>query len=654
MRNESFRQAWQDLSEIQRQAAEWEQGPMLLLAGPGSGKTRVLTCRIARLLEASVGQNFRVLGLTFTNKAANEMKERLGKYVPEQQERVFLGTFHSFCADVLRQHGTHLGIRPDFTIFSLENDLLELLKEALEAEPALREDAGNGRPQPKDILGMIHRLKANLIFPEQAQRAFRNPELGGRVAAAYIAYEEALRKHGALDFDSLIFRTYQLFRDFPVFAQLIQSVYPHVCIDEFQDTNLCQYRLIQEMIAPGQKNIFAVADDDQIIYQWNGASHERIKQFVSDFAPQVLQLPVNYRCPAEVVELANRLIQHNFLRTTNKSPAVAHSRPEANQVVRVLGGYRDEDGEAQAIAADAQEKLQTGDSVAVLARNRRLLDAIQKALTDRGIPNALLQRKDEFQSTPLGWLHSLYRLAVNPKSEQYLEAVCGLFKELTGIETKPADIILESEGQALGFLILWLQAARQADADNNCRQILDQVGLCLVAGRDFQRLSREAMCWFEKLEKLDTAKPVGGERFALFAEEKIVWEALLQEIVGLLGNEISLEAFLQELQMRSKEPTPSPGTLILMTIHGAKGKEFDHVYVAGVVEDELPSFQSKRLGDDSPEMEEERRNCFVAITRARRSLTVSFAKCYRGWPKAPSRFLYEIGVLHRQGVAVPG
>ena len=154
MQNEAFKQAWQDLSEIQRRAAEWEHGPLLLLAGPGSGKTRVLTCRIARLLELSAGQNFRVLALTFTNKAAKEMKERLEKYVPDQQERVFLGTFHSFCADILRQHGTHLGIKPDFSIFSLESDLLELLREAIDAEPVLHEDSGPGRPQGKDILGI--------------------------------------------------------------------------------------------------------------------------------------------------------------------------------------------------------------------------------------------------------------------------------------------------------------------------------------------------------------------------------------------------------------------------------------------------------------------------------------------------------------------
>ena len=135
----------------------------------------------------------------------------------------------------------------------------------------------------------------------------------------------------------------------------------------------------------------------------------------------------------------------------------------------------------------------------------------------------------------------------------------------------------------------------------------------------------------------------------MLGEEKVVWESLLQEITGLLGSEVSLEAFLQELQMRSKEPTPAPGAVVLLTIHGAKGKEFDHVYLAGVVEDELPSFQSKKRGDKSPEMEEERRNCFVAITRARQSLTISFAEHYRGWPKEPSRFLFEMGLLHKQG-----
>jgi ATP-dependent DNA helicase UvrD/PcrA len=251
MRNEAFREAWSSLSDIQRRAAEWEQGPMLLLAGPGSGKTRVLTCRIARLLEASADKNFRVLGLTFTNKAANEMKERLERYVPEQRERVFLGTFHSFCADVLRQHGAHLGIPPDFSIFSLESDLMQLLRDALRGEPAFQEEGGNGRPDPKDILGIIHRLKANLIFPDQADRAFRDPELGKRAAAAYAAYEKALRNHGALDFDSLILRTHQLFRDFPVFAELIQSVYPYVCVDEFQDTNMSQYRLISLSLRDG-------------------------------------------------------------------------------------------------------------------------------------------------------------------------------------------------------------------------------------------------------------------------------------------------------------------------------------------------------------------------------------------------------------------
>jgi len=647
VRNELFQNAWAELSPIQRQAAEWGEGALLLLAGPGSGKTRVLTCRLARILESAAGKHFRVLGLTFTNKAANEMKERLQKYVPDQQDRVFLGTFHSFCADILRQHGTHIGIRPDFTIYGLESDLIELVREAMSVQPALHEDPPSRVIDAKSALGMIHRLKSSLIYPTGAQQAFRNPEIGEQVATLYAAYEDSLGRHNALDFDSLILRTHQLFDEFPVFATRVQDVYPFVCMDEFQDTNLTQYRLAQFLVPKDPSNLFAVADDDQIIYQWNGASHDRIKQFVADFKPQVLQLPVNYRCPAEIVELANRLIQYNFLRSPNKKPAVAHAARQAENVVRLLRGFRKEQDEAQAVAADIQHRRGTPGSIVVLARNRRLLEGAKAALDALAVPSCILQRKDEFQSTPLVWLHSLFRLAVDPHNTRHLEAVCGSFQQLTGLQTDPEQISLQAEAQGLGLLLSWLQAARQADADRKYESILNEVGRSLISSRDFQRFSSEAIAWFDSLD--GQPSPAGQARFAFYEEERAVWGDMVREITSLLGREASLEAFLQEAQMRSKEPTPKPGTVVLMTIHGAKGREFDHVYLVGAVEDELPSFQSKKHGEQSPEMEEERRNCFVAVTRAKESLTISYADKYRGWPKEPSRFVKEMGLLHRPG-----
>ena len=206
----------------------------------------------------------------------------------------------------------------------------------------MREEGSSTALDAKNLLAMIHRLKSDLVFPKEAKSAFRNPELGEQVTEIYEAYETLLGKHNALDFDSLILRTHQLFDEFPVFAARVQEVYPFVCIDEFQDTNLSQYRVSRCLASTERNNLFAVADDDQIIYQRNGASHERIKQFVADFKPAILQLPVNYRCPAEIVQLANDLIQHNFLRSSNKQPAIAYLATQKGNVVRLLGGFRNE------------------------------------------------------------------------------------------------------------------------------------------------------------------------------------------------------------------------------------------------------------------------------------------------------------------------
>ncbi|MDH4187911.1 MAG: UvrD-helicase domain-containing protein, partial [Nitrospira sp.] len=272
MSTEELTRAWKELSPIQRKAADWSEGPLLVLAGPGSGKTRVLTCRIAHILDSSQDENFRVLGLTFTNKAADEMRSRVTKYVPGQEGRVFLGTFHSFCADILRQHGTHLNINPNFNIYGQEEDLQAILNDAVD-------EAKNKSNLVRDIhrktLPVIQRLKSRLILPEACRNRFQDPELAEVMGILYPAYEEQLTKRNALDFNSLILKAYQLFARFPAFAKRYRTVYPYICIDEFQDTNEAQYSLLRALTGNEYRNLFIVADDDQIIYQWNGASHKR-------------------------------------------------------------------------------------------------------------------------------------------------------------------------------------------------------------------------------------------------------------------------------------------------------------------------------------------------------------------------------------------
>ena len=256
------------------------------------------------------------MGLTFTNKAADEMRSRVVSFVPGQEDRLFLGTFHSFCSDVLRQHGSHLGINPNFHIYSQDVDLQAVLNDAVETAKKMNDVVSD---LDKKTLPVIQRLKSLLILPEQCRGMFRDKEFGERIATVYPAYESELYKRNALDFNSLILKTYQLFNKFPVFAKRYQSVYTYICIDEFQDTNQAQYGLISALAGYQHRNLFIVADDDQIIYQWNGASHERLKELLNDFSPMVIQLPMNYRCPPEIVAIANNLIRHNFLRRPQKT-----------------------------------------------------------------------------------------------------------------------------------------------------------------------------------------------------------------------------------------------------------------------------------------------------------------------------------------------
>jgi DNA helicase-2/ATP-dependent DNA helicase PcrA len=644
MSNEKLECAWSELSEVQRQAAAWGDGALLVLAGPGSGKTRVLTCRIARILESTRKENFRILGLTFTNMAADEIRTRVASFVPGEEYRLFLGTFHSFCADVLRQHGIHMGINPNFRIYSHENDLQAVLDDAVREA---QKHSGLVTELDRKTLPVIQRLKSNLISPEESRQVFRDEQFGKRIAAVYPAYEAELLKRNALDFNSLIFKAHQLLIEFPAFAKRYRSVYRYISVDEFQDSNLAQYRLIKALTGNDYRNIFIVADDDQIIYQWNGASHKRIENFVDDYSPEVIQLPTNYRCPPEVIRLANNLISHNFTRATHKKPLQSSKTIRNENVVRLLPEFPDFESEARGVAADIKtlhgRRL---DSVVILARNRKLIESAARALKHEMIPAVISQRKDEFSSTPFVWLHSVLRLASNKNDRISLEALCGAFEQLTNSKIDPDEVLTQSESSDLGFLQHWLLCLKEKPLEPLSKRGLEEVHRLVTGQQDYLTFSSNAIKWFQSIEAMKRTDSASDQDvFSGYEEELAVWRSLVQEISISLGEHASLEAFLQELQMHSKESSLKPNTVALMSIHAAKGKEFEHLYLIGLVEDELPSFQSLKKGDRSFEMEEERRSCFVAITRAIKSLTLSYSAEYRGWRKKPSRFLYEMGLL---------
>jgi DNA helicase-2/ATP-dependent DNA helicase PcrA len=634
----SLENALKKLTDIQRQAVEWDQGPLLVLAGPGSGKTQVLTCRIAQLLDRARDQNFRVLALTFTNKAADEMKGRVAGFVPGLEDRASIGTFHSFCGQILRQHGVHLGINPDFAIYSADDDRKAVL------EDALRRAKSEGKAvSPDDVkyLALIDRLKSKLIEPGSAEGALSRLADPKAVVTTYQIYEDELRRINALDFNSLIFEAYRLVKAYPAIAARYRKSYPHWLIDEFQDTNSAQYRFIRTLAGEGFRNIFAVADDDQIIYEWNGASYQQIQAYLADFSAQLIQLPTNYRCPAAIVEAANRLVVYNAQRTSTKKPLIAGKTelkypPAEHMQLRV---FATDEEEAAGIAQEiAQRDRSLWGKTAVLARTRALLERMHRALQERDVPSVIAQRRDDFLSAEFRWLVASLNQLARPLDRRNVAVLVESFNRLANTTISVEQVTTDAETTGRSYFNTWLEAAGKQDIAPAHAGLLK---LFLPAASDPAAVKAAVEGILGEFAK-DTTGPEANPDLV---EDMAAWRELSRDIAGHIGKSAPLDQFLQELQMRSKEPSPKADTVTLMTVHGAKGKEFDFVYVMGLAEDVMPSFQSKQKGDRSPEMEEERRNCFVAITRTKECLVLSRSESYRGWRKEPSRFLVEMELV---------
>ena len=630
------------LNESQYCAATWQEGALLVLAGPGSGKTRVLTCRIARLVEETPDKYFRILGLTFTNKAAAEMRERIESLVPNSNERTLLTTFHSFSADILRQHGHHIGLKPDFTILSQDADRYAFLDEALNEVDSAQGNGKNG----ERLLPLVSRLAENNVSRGEAfeflLKTFNDRE-ASVVATAYGNYRDLMIRRNVLDFPSLINETLDLINNNPGVRKQIRRIYPYVCVDEFQDTNLSQYRILKRIVNPETKNLFVVADDDQVIYQWNGASPERLVKIKNDFDMKLLQLPENYRCPPEVVELANRLIQHNPGRFRSKRDIRAHKKTGESVPVEARQFETFEEETLWVARHIAGRPAASRSRCAVLARTKKLLDGAVKALEEQGVEAYLAARKNEFESASLQWLHSTLRLANARGSREYLRGVCKAFYWLEGIVLDVKDIVAQASACDGDYLRAWICAASKTENLSEESRNLIRNHLPRLSDRlDFWTFQDAAFRW---LDTLPDIVPNESGIFDEYTEEKNTWRNLVGEISAKFGKEeVTLNLLLQELDLRSKTHPHPENAVPCFTIHSSKGMEFDYVYLIGLVEDQLPSWRAVKRGADSREMREERRNCFVAITRAQEFLSLSCAKEVHGWRKEPSRFLTEMKV----------
>lgn len=623
------------LNAVQKQAVEWKAGPLLVLAGPGSGKTRVLTTRAAWLLHNSAGQRFRLLALTFTVKAANEMKERLDRMLGEDKERARVSTFHAFAAELLRQHGSHVGLAPNFEIVSDDTERKALLTRLLRGlEPGQIFEADESR-----LLSLVDIYTERGWDAAEAARNLRDDGLAKFVDLVATRYVADLVARNILDFPTIIGLATKTLLSYPGVARQLHIAYNHVLVDEFQDTNRAQFMFLKALVGPNKDNLFVVGDDDQIIYQWNGASPRRMDELRREFGTSILQLPTNFRCPPSIVQLANDLISHNVLRAESKEPLVA-AKPELDTDAVVATSFNSLEEELDWIAGDIQNRGGNALDFVLLCRSNRLAKVAVSRLTELGLPCAQPKRKPDFDNPGVRLIVHILRAINSPTTPEHLTRAASAAYELSGATIDLSAVqqrALESDSSNVGIFIQMLAGAEFDSLANEIARIASATVSDKTEIRKFVSDSLTALSKFYGRPELAESAQFDG-----FAEDC----AILQEVASTwgrrYGQSASLASFVQELQLSPKVAPIPKNAILCLTVHTSKGLEFKHVYLFGMVESQFPSYQAIRAGESSVEMEEERRNCFVAVTRASQSLTVSWARAYFGYNCTPSRFLGEM------------
>ena len=628
------------LNPVQRQAVLHGEGPMLIVAGAGSGKTRALTHRIAYLIRERGVPPSAILAITFTNKAAREMVERVEALVGERvASRMWICTFHSACARILRREHEHLGLPSAFTIYD-EGDTERLLAQVLKAQ-----GVDPRRYPPRAVAAAIGRAKDHVLSAEDFARLASGP-YEETIARAYLAYEERKRAAGALDFDDLIAETVRLFRAEPEVLAHYQERFRHILVDEYQDTNRAQYELVN-LLAARYRNVCVVGDADQGVYSWRGATIQNLLDFERDYPDAtVFLMEQNYRSTQNILAVANALIAHNVHR---KPKTLWTDLGTGELVVR----FRAEDEHEEAgFVAEEVERL-TGEEgyryrdVAVFYRTNAQSRVLEDVLSRAGVPYRVVGGVRFYQRKEVRDVLAYLRLLVNPQDVISARRVINTPRRGIGEATVAA---LEAFAVLEG--IPFLEACRRADevpdlgprargAVRSFVEVMDRLAGILAEGATPARM-------------VDAAATESGYLAELEAERTVEAEGRIENIreLGGVAAEFAerdpdgdLAAFLEQVALVSEqdEYDEEASAVTLMTLHNAKGLEFPVVFIVGLEDGDFPHYRSMT---DAHELEEERRLAYVGITRAKERLYLCHA-----WSRSlfgqssynpPSRFLSEI------------
>jgi DNA helicase-2/ATP-dependent DNA helicase PcrA len=642
-----------ELNAAQHAAVNTLSGPLLVLAGAGTGKTRVITFRIARLIHSGVDAS-RILAVTFTNKAAREMKERamhlLGARRGKRIKQPEISTFHSLCVRVLRRHIHHLGYPKEFAIYDRGD------QESL-ARAALRDiRVGHEKLRPGDLISMIGGWKSRSVRPRDAEIVAKTDK-EQLAALAYGKYQIALKASGAVDFDDLLLCTEELFEHHPEVRYAEATRFDHLLIDEYQDTNGLQYRIMRAL-AERHRNLCVVGDDDQSIYGWRGAEVTHILNFERDWPGcRVVRLEENYRSRGPILKLANTLIHHNSTRHAKELRPLRGDGPPPRFV-----RFEDENSEAEAIAREIRQKIDapgeervSPSDIAILFRTNEQPRAFETELRREKVPYLLIGGMSFYDRKEVRDVLSYLKVLANPADEVSLLRI---------INTPPRGIGAASIETLLGEAVsrgkpLW-EVLPSAASDERlgpavgervqtfCRMI--EAFRARLGTIPLVELVTDLLKTVDYKSELERAYKTGTEVDARWAA--------VEEVVNAVGNyeakaeHPSLIGFLDETalsgrddQRDDKKDKRQLHAVTLMTLHSAKGLEFPHVYMVGMEEGLMP--HQRAVADaGGTAIAEERRLCYVGVTRAREHLTLSFCKARMKWgklrPSIPSRFLLEM------------
>ena len=634
------------LNPAQRGAVRTLSGPLLVLAGAGTGKTRVVTYRIAELIRHGTAPS-QILAVTFTNKAAAEMQERatalLGR--GRSQEKPQISTFHSLCVRILRRHITHLGFPAQFAICDRGD------QESL-ARGALREiKVPNEALRPGDLLYFVSRWKMASVRPAEAA-SLAQSDKEHLAAMAYRRYQKALKAAGSVDFDDLLLCTEELFDRFPAVRCEESHRFRHLLVDEYQDTNGTQYKIVKALAEP-HRNLCVVGDDDQSIYGWRGAEVAHILRFKKDWPEaKVVRLEENYRSTAEILQLANRLIAYN----KNRHDKVLRAARPGGEKPRILQ-FQDEAAESKQIVEEikarlAQPGVQPRD-LAILFRTNEQPRPFETELRRAKIPYVLIGGMSFYDRKEVRDILAYLKLLVSPHDDVSLLRV---------INTPARGI-----GQSTVTQLLEHAVQQGKPTWDTLRIAARQFNLTAAAAKGIEAFCGLIVRYQERMKSeplVDIASALVSEikyqdeinRLYKEPEEQQNRWAAVGEVISAIGGYVkraskpTMKGFLDDVALggrdddSDKESQLARNAVALMTLHSAKGLEFSQVYLVGMEEGLLPHHRA--VSEEGAAIDEERRLCYVGITRAQDRLTMSLALSRMKWGKArptqPSRFLFEI------------